>query len=164
MASDFFRCLALKPELQGWPLCLHPSIVVARNRTRLEVLGFIKSELPELQGYSNSSRKGEAVCWSPPPRVGEGVSCQQPRLLSAPGRCSSRERVVMGRGRLLRLQHCWLLPLLSLSSTHSLATQPDWGRAKAQERWREVDGDRAPREGALGPRREGNALPQKTPH
>lgn len=47
---------------------------------------------------------------------------------------------------------------------HSLATQPAWGRAKAQERWREVDGDRAPREGALGPRWGGKCPPPKTPH
>lgn len=67
-------------------------LVVPRHTTRLKVLHFIKSELAELQGYSNSSRKGEAVCWSPGPRVGEGVSCQQLRRLSAPGRCSSRER------------------------------------------------------------------------
>lgn len=44
---------------------------------------------------------------------------------------------------------CTLIPVFFLA----------WGRAKAQEQWREVDGDRAPREGALGPREEGNGPP-----
>lgn len=56
-------------------------------------------------------------------------------------------------------------PTLLASSPHScpFSAQPGYpaglGRAKAQEQWREVDGDRAPREGALGPREEGNGPP-----
>lgn len=71
MTSDlgFFKCEAAEARTLSVPST--NSILVPRNTTRLEALRFIKPELADLRGY-NSLRMGEAVCWSPPPRAGEG--------------------------------------------------------------------------------------------
>lgn len=83
---------------------------------------------------------------------------------------SSRADAQAGRGMVTgreapEARDCWLLLLPTpVPCQHSLATQRAWVRAMAQEQWREVDGNRAPREGALGPREEEDALPPTTPH
>lgn len=122
------------------------------------------SELPELQGYSNSSRKDEAVSWSPPPRVGEGGF-----MPTAEAPLSSWAMLEQGEGGHGE-REAPEAPTLLASSPNScpFPAQPGYpaglGQSKSPGAVEEVNGVRAPREGALGPREEGNALPPKTPH
>lgn len=101
---------------------------------------FYKIRAGRSSGYSNSSRTSEAVGGSPARREGRGrgVSCQQLRLLSAPGRMLKQGEGWSRGGKLLRLETAGFSfsPLRSLASTAWLPSGP------GSEQWPRSSGGR----------------------
>lgn len=85
--------------------------------------------------------------------------------LSSQADAQAGRGMVTGRGKLLKLRHCWLLLLPTpVPFQHSLATQLAWVRAKVQEQWKGGEWEQSTK--GRGPRPKGGGewpSPQQLP-